>query len=237
MLDAYLKKGARLPTESSGGRRIIEDVITSTLFSPLKFMTPGHAGKILSWLTKSRSDENAEVQSIQLWPRFAVDEKSANEHTIEPDLVIDGFVGGEPFRWIIEVKWDAILLRPQIEDQVRICARGLHRWLHISLVKSAELAAFEFPDTTILQWNEALGILRGVSRSDATEDASLTWCRDAVAFLEKLGVGTFAGFGRLSLAPVTVEAGGFSIRREFEVGNLVDVEAPVFFSLRSSRVK
>lgn len=230
MLDAYLRKGARLPTEASDGRRVIEDAITSTLFSPLKFMTPRDAGHILSWLTGARRSEEAEVLGIQLWPRFAVDGESANQYTIEPDLVVDGRLNGEPFRWIIEVKWDAVLLRHQVEDQVKFCTRGLSGWRHISLIKSAELAAFEFPDTTIIQWNQALGLLQYVLGSNAPESASLTWCRDAIGFLEKLGVGTFEGFGRLDLAPVTVEAIDLSIWRALSVGSLIEVVTPVTFS-------
>lgn len=230
MLDAYLRKGARLPTEATDGRRVIEDAVTSTLFGPLKFMTPRDAGQILSWLTGSQRDMATNVHSLQLWPRFAADDKSANEYTIEPDLVLDGTVDGEPFRWIIEVKWDAVLLRHQIEDQIRICAKGLKGWRHISLIKSAELAAFDSP-TTIIQWNQALAILQNVLRSNAAEGTSLVWCRDAIGFLEKLGVGTFKGFGLLNLAPVTIEEMDLSVWRGLPVDHLIEV-TPVSFSLR-----
>lgn len=235
MLDAYLRKGARLPTEASDGRRVIEDAITSTLFSPLKFMAPRDAGRILSWLTRSQSEGETEVRSMQLWPRFAADEESANEYTIEPDLVLDGTVDGQPFRWIVEVKWDAILLCSQIEDQVRICTKDLRGWRHISLIKSAELPAFEFQDTTIILWHQALGILQDVQRSNAPEGASLTWCRDAIGFLEKLGVGAFEGFGRLNLAPVTVEAIDLSVWRGLPIADLIEVVTPVSFSPMSDR--
>lgn len=230
MLDAYLRKGARLPTEASDGRRVIEDAVTSTLFSPLKFMTPRDAGQILSWLTGSQRDMTANVHSLQLWPRFAADDKSANEYTIEPDLVLDGTVDDQPFRWIIEVKWDAVLLRHQIEDQIRICTKGLKGWRHISLIKSAELAAFDSP-TTIIQWNQALAILQDVLRSNAADGASLVWCRDAIGFLEKLGVGTFKGFGVLDLAVVTIEEMDLSVWRGLPVDHLIEV-TPVSFSLR-----
>ncbi|MBR0879339.1 hypothetical protein ABIF65_002177 [Bradyrhizobium japonicum] len=231
MLDAYLRKGARLPTEASDGRRVIEDVITSTVFSPLKFMTPREAGQILSWLTGAHREEEAGVHSVQLWPRFEVDGASTNQYTIEPDLVIDGVLKGQPFRWIIEVKWDAVLLRHQIEDQVRICTKDLRGWRHISLIKSAELAAFD-SQTTIIQWNQTLAILQDVLRSNAAEGASLIWCRDAIKFLEKLGVGTFKGFGLLDLAPVTTEEMDLSVWRGLSVDHLIEVTTPVSFSLR-----
>ncbi|WP_141688303.1 hypothetical protein [Bradyrhizobium paxllaeri] len=233
MLDAYLRKGARLPTEASEGRRVIEDVITSTLFGPLKFMSPGHSGQILSWLTRQQCNVEAEVWSIQLWPRLSVDEASANEYTIEPDLIIDGCLGKKPFRWIIEVKWDAVLHRQQVQDQVRICTKYQANWIHVSLVKSADLAAFEFPGTTIIQWNQALRVLQDVLRSGAAEGASLIWCKDVIAFLEKLGVGTFEGFGQLNLEPVTVEAFDLSIWRGISLRDLIEVVTPVSFSLRS----
>jgi hypothetical protein len=53
MLDAYLRKGASLPTHNGGDtvRRVIEDAITSTLFTPLRFMGPSDVGQIISLLT------------------------------------------------------------------------------------------------------------------------------------------------------------------------------------------
>jgi hypothetical protein len=196
-------------------------------------MTPRHAGQILSWLSQREHKKETEVEvwSVQLWPRFAVDGKSTNEYTIEPDLIVDGCMSEEPFRWIIEVKWDAELHRHQIEDQVRLCTNDQGRWAHISLVKSAELAAFELRETAIIQWNEVLRRLGDVLRSNAADGASLVWCKDAIAFLEKLGVGTFEGFGHLDLAPVTVESFGLSIKRQFSLDGLIDVGS-VNFSLR-----
>ncbi|MGY4231104.1 hypothetical protein ACVIIW_000051 [Bradyrhizobium sp. USDA 4449] len=231
MLDAYVRKSARLPTEASDGRRVIEDVITSTLFSPLKFMAPEQAGIILSWISGPQH-KSVDVESIQFWRRFRVDERSANEHTIEPDLVIDGRISDALFRWIIEVKWDAVLLLQQVEDQVRFCARDNATNLHISLIKSAEFAVFESSKTTVIQWNELLRCLGEVLHSKEARGASLLWCRDAIAFLEKLGVGIFAGFEHLALSAVTIETLDLSPSKEFSLLGLIDV-TPAILSFRA----
>lgn len=232
MLDAYLRKGAQLPTEVSDGRRVVEDVITSSLFSPLKFMSARDAGNVVSWLANFHNERKCAVHNTYLWPRFAVDEKSSNLYSIEPDIVIDGAVDDQPFRWVVEVKWDAKLFRSQIDDQIRICTKGHEAWMHISLVKAAELAAFECPSTSIIQWNQLLATLKNVLHTKSASGACLIWCKDAVAFLERLGVGTFRGFGQLELIPVMPEAINLSIWRGFSFGALMEV-TPASFSLQS----
>ncbi|UFZ03487.1 hypothetical protein LQG66_30375 [Bradyrhizobium ontarionense] len=228
MLDAYLRKGARLPTELIEGRRVIEDVITSTLFGPLKFMDANSAGQILSWFSRRKPESHAKVRDVQFWPRFQVDERSANEYTIEPDLVIDGYVDNEAFRWIIEVKWDAMLHLQQVQDQVRICSEGQRDWVHISLVKSADLASFECADTIIIQWNQVLSALQEVIRSGEAKGSSSIWCKDAVAFLEKLGIGAFEGFDQLGLVPVAVEEIDLHVSQAFFLSSRIEVEQVAF---------
>ncbi|MET4180681.1 hypothetical protein ABIB94_002781 [Bradyrhizobium sp. JR7.2] len=230
MLDAYLKNKVKLPTYVDGARRAIEDSITSTLFTPLKFMSPQDAGRILSWLIHPTSTRAIEITRIDFWPRFRVDEGALNAYTIEPDLIFEGQLDQEPARWIVEVKWDADLLRSQIEEQARLCARPGARTFHVSLVKTAALAAFQSPSSTIIQWYQLLSSLRRAYGQETTAGASAAWCIDAIAFLEKLGIGTFNGFSHLNLEKVQVgESYRFS-RRQWSLPELIDV-TPSLFSL------
>ncbi|MDA9499548.1 hypothetical protein [Bradyrhizobium sp. CCBAU 11357] len=230
MLDAYLKSKVKLPTHFEGARRTIEDPITSTLFTPLKFMSPHDAGKILSWIVDPASTSNIEVTRIDFWRRFRVDECALNAHTIEPDLIIDGQLEQEPARWIVEIKWDADLLRSQIDEQARLCARSGARNFHVSLVKTAELDAFQAPSSTIIQWNEVLSTLRNAGAREKGTGACAVWCADAIAFLEKLGVGTFKGFSHVCLEKVSISQPYQFSRRQWSLPELIDV-TPSNFSI------
>ena len=82
-------------------------------------MSPDQAGLILSWF----SGQHAEVERIEFWPRFRVDEKSANEYTIEPDVVVDGRVGWKLYRiwstdWFNNPRQEAEKLCATIADQL-----------------------------------------------------------------------------------------------------------------------
>src|SRR5438046_1933838 len=91
MLDAYLRKGARLPTQNSvdTGRRVIEDAITSTLFTPLRFMAAADVGQIVCLLTGTKENNLADAVEVKLWPRVVPASNLRNSQFVEPDILVD----------------------------------------------------------------------------------------------------------------------------------------------------
>jgi hypothetical protein len=213
MLDAYLRKGARLPTQNGvdTGRRVIEDAITSTLFTPLRFMAPVDVGQIVSLLTGTKCSKLADAAEVNLWPRVLPASSSSNSRFVEPDIIVDLHYDGVLARTVIEIKWDDILGREQVEAQVSSCASGLKpsaTFSHFSIVKSANEEALEYRGTSVRQWYDVLRDLKGALSGEPTaipSKVSLEWSRDAVIFLERLGIGTFVGFGKIDLLAVPHE--------------------------------
>src|SRR5436305_1180900 len=147
MLDAYLRKAARLPTDAQDteGRRVVEDVITSCLFTPLKFMSPDNVVEVLSWFVGLRHRGMIDRCEVEFWPRFASANESTNLFSVEPDIIVNYMSEGCRYRVIIEIKWDAVLTRQQLENQLASCVENLRigiNCFHVSIVKNAELAAF-----------------------------------------------------------------------------------------------
>jgi hypothetical protein len=206
----YLRKGARLPTQNSvdAGRRFVEDAITSTLFTPLRFMAAADVGQIVTLLLGARETRSADASEVKLWPRLLPAPNSNNTRFVEPDIIVDLHYAGAMARTVIEIKWDAVLGREQAEAQVRSCASGLKpgtAFDHISIVKFADLQALKYHGTSVRQWYDILRDLKDGLLGRLTtvrSKASLEWCHDAVLFLERLGIGTFVGFGKINLREV-----------------------------------
>lgn len=219
MLDAYLRKGAQLPTEPApnGRRRVIEDAITSTLLTPLRFMAPADAAKILSLLIGSEIAPPITCK-LTLWPKHNVaSRENSNTSFVEPDVVVDLAYSDRTARLIIEIKWDDVLHVSQVEAQFASAASDSNmrgNVCHVCIVKLADLAVFQSRKTKVRQWSGVLSDLdRAVSWRNqmSISEAAVSWCRDAARFLEKLGIGSFVGFGKLALVP---------IRRQFSAAAL-----------------
>jgi hypothetical protein len=212
MLDAYLRKGAQLPTERRPdlGRRVIEDAITSTLFTSVRFMSPLHVSQVLSLLF------DAEVQipltcDVTLWRRFPAASGDDNVREVEPDIVFDLHYVDHIARSVIEIKWDDVLRFGQVRAQVGSARVGLERTdalRHLSIVKFADLEVYRFEGTKLRQWTSILSDMKraGSEKTESSEKVFIEWCRDAALLLERLGIGTFKGFGDLVMQPVARHA-------------------------------
>jgi hypothetical protein len=195
MIDAYLKKGARLPTQADldGRRRVVEDVITSSLFSPVRFMPVGDVAQIIRWLAGRNLELPKDGCKIVLWQRYKSVLGCRNECSIEPDLTFEFFDdSGLIVRVIIEIKWDDILTEVQVRDQLLACGSGQTKLIHISIVKVAAPEVSDLKNVIVRMWHQVLRDLRDVSQHNRS--SANAWREDAVAFLQKLGIGSFAGF-------------------------------------------
>ncbi|WP_375763896.1 hypothetical protein ACE10X_44535 [Bradyrhizobium sp. Pha-3] len=211
MLDAYLQKGAALPTEldPNGRRRVIEDAITSTLLTPVRFMAPPDVAKTVSLLTGSEIEPPI-TSKLTLWPKHpTVSRDNPNAYFVEPDVVVDLRYRDHTARIVIEMKWDDVLHLLQVEAQLASAAFDLNprdSVRHVCIVKYADVEVFQSNRTTVRQWSGVLSDLqRAVSWRNQMpiSETSASWCRDAVRFLEKLGIGSFVGFEKLALVPIT----------------------------------
>lgn len=95
----------------------------------------------------------------------------------------------------------------QVKAQVESANTGLKQgdtFHHLSIVKFADLETFKFQGTQVREWS---GVLRDLGKAANQQpmrpelDSWFEWCRDTALFLERLGVGTFKGFGEI-LRPV-----------------------------------
>ncbi|WP_377828798.1 hypothetical protein ACFKHW_37655 [Bradyrhizobium lupini] len=219
MLDAYLRKGAALPTEPAlaGHRRVIEDAITSTLLTPVRFMCTQDAIRILSLLVGS-AIEQPNACNLILWPKYRASPSSSNAYFVEPDVVVDLHYQDRVDRIVIEIKWDDVLHLNQVRSQLESAATDLESpdsVRHFCLVKFADVEVFQSKITTVRQWSEVLKDLRQAASETnqaGASDASIDWCYDAVKLLERLGIGSFVGLGTLSLVPLN-RAFSFALRR------------------------
>jgi hypothetical protein len=211
MLDAYIRKGAHLPIDPRPDvrRRVIEDAITSTLFTPIRFMPPSHASQILSLLSGNQAIPVPQSCNVELWRKFpAALAPDANE-TIEPDVVFDLHYAESTARTAIEIKWDDVLRIDQVRAQVGsgdLDLRAGDTFQHLSIVKFADVETFGFPKTKVREWPGILKDLKQAGNSGRIESKSknvIRWCRDVALFLERLGIGSFEGFGHLTLRSVT----------------------------------
>lgn len=207
MLDAYLRKGAQLPTQSGSdiSRRVIEDAITSTLFTPLRFMKPSDVSEILSLLVGTTDVRAPESSEVTLWRKFPVASGYQNTRFVEPDIVIDLHSADAEARTVIEIKWDDRLQREQLQVQVGNCASDIKAgtiFRHLSIVKTADLEALNYPGTRVRQWAGILRDLRNLRSEPISQGYSkivLAWCLDAARLLHRLGIGTFEGLGNVPL--------------------------------------
>lgn len=229
MLDAYLRKGAQLPSEQraeSGRRRVIEDAITSTLFTPLRFMSPSDVRRIVAIILGIGELGPAETCHVKLWRKFPAASGLNNSDFVEPDLVIDFHRANITARVVFEVKWDDMLKASQLESQVASCCIDLKTrdtLDHVAIVKYADVDALNFRQSRVLQWSSILRVLRAVGeRSDSDSRTVIEWCRDAGLLLSKLGIGTFEGLRVVPIRKVSRQVVAPMLRR-FKWGGLKPV--------------
>jgi len=93
-----------------------EDLVTSSLFGALRLLTPSARRDALGVLSGHKFESDVQ---IYLWPYFVgVGENS------EPDVVLQGILHGQPYYWIVELKWGSGLGRDQGGREIRTVESG-----------------------------------------------------------------------------------------------------------------
>lgn len=122
MFDAVIAGKAKMARILDGAERSPrEDLVTSSLFGTLRFLTPAARIAALTNLSGHSFEDDA---VIHLWPYFKGHPKDA-----EPDVVLETTIAGEPALWIVEVKWGASLgddqaAREIVNTRSGDCKRG-----------------------------------------------------------------------------------------------------------------
>ncbi|MEI4488983.1 hypothetical protein V8J36_22620 [Frigidibacter sp. MR17.14] len=117
MFDAVIAKKARMSKILHDAKRNPrEDLVTSSLFGVLPFLTPAARQEALSVLCGHPLPSDAK---IYLWPFFV-----GNGESSEPDVVLEFTHEGRAAYWIVEVKWGAPLGADQCAREIRTLSFG-----------------------------------------------------------------------------------------------------------------
>ncbi|WP_282078029.1 hypothetical protein [Epibacterium ulvae] len=205
MFDAIVARKARLNSVIDGaGKQPREDLVTSALFGPLKFLLPDARAKALQVLCGY--EFGADVQ-ISLWPFFKSDSESA-----EPDVVLEFTNSGRRNYWIVEVKWGAALGKDQAGREIRTVQSGYCRRgqvtegkrnvigysllgaerKHEKALNALRLSVGQMHVINDWSWKEMCDRLRQLA--DTSSDAGLiAWAKLAADFLSGEPQGTVLG--------------------------------------------
>ncbi|WP_256807490.1 hypothetical protein [Bradyrhizobium sp. Bra64] len=216
MLDAFIRKRSDVPDKlkADGAQLIVEDAITSALFTPVRFMSPADVFKIVALLAGENDASEPDWTSVQLWPMLDVAPGYRNKRYVEPDVLIDLHYGDHTLRIVIEVKWDAAFGEDQVEMQIASASRDLKvgdKLQHLSIVKYGSSDAQARGKTSLRQWSSILVDLMSAKSRVAHSPRPacfVEWCESAASFLRMQGIGTFNGVDVLQLKDVE-RVGGF----------------------------
>lgn len=206
MFDAVVAGKARLDVIIDGmGKQPREDLITSTLFGTIRFLSPASRGIALEALIEARLKENVE---IHLWPSL----KGDGEHA-EPDVVLRIDSGDSFDYWIVEVKWGAGLGDDQVGREIRTVREGECRRgglpdgprpvvgyallgatsRHVTAMEEALGEFGQCLSIHALPWTTVVERLRSLARSSACEPGLVAWAVLAARFLDGQPEGSVLG--------------------------------------------
>lgn len=202
MFDAVIAKKARMAKILHGAKRNPrEDLVTSSLFGVLPFLTPAARQAALSVLCDHPLPSDAK---IHLWPFFV-----GNGENSEPDVVLEFTREGRTAYWIVEVKWGAPLGADQCAREIRTvacgrCRRGgvllgprrllgytllgaeRHHELAVATlredIRNGELKAVPFEGIRSLKWTTAGENLRELEAT-SSDPGLKAWARLSANFI------------------------------------------------------
>ena len=137
MLHAVNNRKARLGAFRGAGIRVpLEDVVTSTVFGPLEFMSAEDRRRSIDLVCEALAVEIAERRGpmrVLFWPRLPVSDASLRTRYSEPDLMLADDVGPV---MVVEIKWGASLSERELASQwTAIGSSGRRRAVHLLLVQ------------------------------------------------------------------------------------------------------
>ncbi len=193
MFDAVIAHKARMDMVIDGlGKQPREDLVTSTLFGTLRFLTAKGRQRAIEALVGATISAPLE---IYLWPYL----RGKGENS-EPDVVIRS---EDDSYWIVEVKWGAGLGADQVGREVRTvqqgeCRRGglpegIRKVVgytllgaldkHIPAVDGARREMENLLSVFALPWTVVTERLRCLAKSNADDPGLVAWSRLAARFL------------------------------------------------------
>lgn len=204
MLDAVIRKKLRgdikdLIYEKSELHRLRqEDVITSTVFGPLKFMQPADAwlGLVLILLPDQLESLGffvPKASTIEFWPRLDL-----HGQPVEPDLICVFENEQQRHVFVIEVKWNAKLHDAQLPTQGKAVMSRYddekttrYHFLISKTITSqdAQDQIAATPRCKGISWH----LIAAGSRGCLSKAANL-WVREIQAMLGQLGIRIFDRF-------------------------------------------
>lgn len=140
MLHAINSRKARLGAFRSAGSRVpIEDVVTSTVFGPLEFMSPEDRRAAVDCLEEAlaiRQSGSLGPVQVRFWPRLQLADDALRARYVEPDLILADAAGAF---LVVEVKWGAKLGEHELAAQwVALSPSERRRSFHLLLVQETE---------------------------------------------------------------------------------------------------
>ncbi len=137
MLHAVNNRKARLGAFRGAGIRVpLEDVVTSTVFGPLEFMSAEDRLRSIELVCEALAVAIPEPRGAMralFWPRLPVSEVSLRARYSEPDLVLADDIG--PLM-VVEIKWGAPLSERELAAQwSALGSTGRRRAVHLLLVQ------------------------------------------------------------------------------------------------------
>ena len=195
------------------GRELKEDIVTSCVFGPLRFMKPNHAWISCLHMFGLQNDSFAKIEPtsivIRFWPKFKRNDGCGRY--VEPDLHILAKVNGKIVGTIlIEVKWESPLGEKQLLDQWKFFSvDGLDRdklrnssWhvflsdQHTGDAEKIEERKQSWGNRLIeISWHDLAENLDKLADSLKTIDEVDVWREDLLLFLlSTKGITPFKGF-------------------------------------------
>lgn len=213
MFDAVIAHKARMEMVIDGlGKQPREDLVTSSLFGSLRFLTPSGQETAIEALVGIKIAGPVE---IYLWPFLRGDGENS-----EPDVVIRCAAGSY---WIVEVKWGAGLGEDQAGREIRTvrdgeCRRGglpdgPRAVTGYTLIGALERHAQEMErvrsefahSLTIVdfRWTDVTERLRNLVRNAAHDPGLVAWAKLTATFLDGQPEGMVLGEWPSLLMPDT----------------------------------
>lgn len=217
MLHAINSRKARLGAFRSAGLRVpFEDVVTSTVFGPIEFMSPEDARRSIDLICEAlvlRLPTPVGSLRAVFWPRMPLTDDALRARYSEPDLVFADEAGPV---MVIEVKWGAPLGVNELAAQwSALSSVERRRAAHVLLVqepgpyrRAVEMERELIDARGLGPWNlvvrnwRSLAAIRVLSRTPDTADAVQRWATAVGSFLMREHSSVVRGWSEARLTKV-----------------------------------
>lgn len=214
MLHAINGRKARLGVFRSAGIRVpLEDVVTSTVFGPIEFMSPEDARRSIDLICEALAlplPTSVGPLRAVFWPRLPLADDALRVRYSEPDLVFADDVG---LVMVVEIKWGAPLSENELAAQWSALShvdRG--RATHVLLVQepgsyrqAVEMDRDLVDARGMGSWNlvirnwRSLAVMGVLARTPNTSEAVQRWASAVALFLMREHRSAVRGWSEIRL--------------------------------------